>query len=320
MTDTHLSDAILALRAAASDSTAPISVFIDPTLRDDVCEQPDIAQALESGVMLKQKLPPIHRDVDKQKTPYILHAPSEQAAERAIQATFELALQEAMVKPSPLSASRHICGWLIGESDEWALARRMRDLALVVHPTGHKYPFRFWDPRVVWHLPRILPSMAWARLRAMLGTWYALDMQHTLYLLPQLSSTVAQPKPITQADPLRFDAAQWNQLLRLAPTNQILSQAHSDLDMQPTQALAQRIDGLLQTCSSYGFTDFGDQATFAVCGLTTHPQFFRHPRIDARLRKTASDGGTVIMALSAFDDAFWSTLDAQALDFGATAL
>ncbi|MEY4763921.1 MAG: hypothetical protein RI907_594 [Pseudomonadota bacterium] len=311
MMDDLLPRAVQALRAQIpAGEDVPVSVFIDPTLGDSVCEDPVIAAAVHDGRLLKGRVHIAHDDIVPDAQPYLLHAPSEGKAEQAIQRTLELALSEATSATSPAAATRVFCAWIVGEQDPALHAKRLAQAALVRKPDGRLRPLRYWDPRVMWHLPRAMGRDRWAEFCPALGHWLSLDMSHQL-------ASLAPCELAGMASRLRADKcagvttetslAQWDGLSRIGAINMALAQSPT-WGLAPTPGLALTIDALLQACHQLGFSTSRDEQVFVACGMTSHLQFFEHPAVRQALQRAAATDQGVMGALGQFDDHFWQQL------------
>lgn len=314
--DALLANSVQVLRACQPCDDVPVSVFVDPTLANTLCEAEPVSVALAQGTLMRIAVPIVHEDIAPDARPYLLHAPSEQTAERAIEHTMRVALSEALAEPSPLAASRQVCAWIVGEVDPRILADRLAIAAVTRKPDGVPRPLRYWDPRVMWHLPRALELSRWDVLRAALGSWLTLDMQHRLGPVPTLKTNDTLRSPPSPSDvPVRCSPSQWAALARIGPTNMALAQAQA-WGMPPTPDTALQIDSLLQTCDALRFESQRDAQAFVACGLTSHARFFENAEVRAALELAQAAGQSVMSALEQFDDSFWDELKQQDSAFG----
>lgn len=294
--------AVLSIRTALADQKArSVSVFIDPTLGDPLGDEAVVQEAMKAGVLMRYPLPRIHDDIDPGASPYLLHAPSEESAERAISTTVRLAVTSALEGDSPLSRPRAVCAWIVGDSDPRARATALARVARVRRPDGEPWPLRFWDPRVLWHLPRVLRSEQWQSIESALGHWFALDMGSSVKSFASYEGARGEPSS------LHFDTAQWQRLQRIGAINVALAGAW-EWDLLPTQRNAERIEHLLTTCEALGFPSQRDGQVFVACGLTSHDRFYEHPLVASALQHAASKGEGAATALTKFDETFWGDL------------
>ncbi len=309
--DELLAQSVQILRSCLTSDDVPVSVFVDPTLANTLCEAEPVKMALTQGALVRIVLPIAHEDFAPDARPYLLHAPSEQKAERAIEHTLRTALSEAMGAPSPFAASRQVCAWIVGEADPKMLADRLAKAAITRKPDGEPRPFRYWDPRVMWHLPRVLEPSRWGALIAALGAWLSLDMQHRLGPVAASKLGDASPAPKGHQEvPVRCSPEQWAALARIGPTNMALAQAQ-DWGVLPTLDAARQVDSLLRACEALGFESQRDAQVFVACGLTSHAKFFELDEVRLALVRAQAAGQSVMSALGQFDDSFWDDLRQQ---------
>jgi hypothetical protein len=298
--DQITNDALKALRQATAENS--VTIFIDPTLADPLNASEDLAAAYSSGAASKVRLPIIHNDIDPDHSPYLIFVANEPAAERLVNATVSLAVREALGEVKDNYLGRSVCGWIIGEKTPRDLAKNIARIASVRRPGGEFWPLRFWDPRVMWHLPRVLDPEKLDRIHNTAGPWWTLDpmMQFTQMVTVQRDELTEPPR-------LRFEAPEWVRLERIGNTNIVLKMAF-EWGVLPTTANAERIDGLLQKCQTLGFETDQDALIFAACGLTSHARFYDHPSVQEAIQKAAKKSASLQSAIKEFDDDFWADI------------
>ncbi|MBS1159018.1 MAG: hypothetical protein H6R15_1437 [Proteobacteria bacterium] len=91
--------------------------------------------------------------------PYLLPVSCDFAGEFLLQESIELAVQEVRYASKNLPASRSVAAWLFVKPDRvgrlMSCITRRSVLQTTVRSTDEKL-FRYWDPRVFGHLPRIM--------------------------------------------------------------------------------------------------------------------------------------------------------------------
>lgn len=299
--------ALAALREAVGAAAhASIALLVDPTLSDPLSEDPEVLSALDRHMLHRVSIPAIHPDIDPDRSPYLLYAPAEPTAERAINRSIRLAIEQSTYAASPLAASRSVAAWFVGHEDAHLLATSIRLAARVRRPDGRVWPLRFWDPRVIWQLPFTLDSERWAQLRRALPGWLALDMAHRLHALaPAIALHAGEPPT-----PEPFRLAEWELLELVGPINMVLAMA-ADWGIAPVAANALRVRHLIQQCRQLGFATERDAQVFAACGLTSADDFFQHPPIAQALQLASGKGHSVSAALAHFDESVWQALRAR---------
>ena len=298
---------ISVLRTAAHERS--ISILIDPVLADPLSEEAFYQDALQSQLACKIRLPVIHEDIDPASSPYLLHIHKEEAAERLIAAAVGIAAREALDDMGEHYKGRSVCAWVCGAADPWTLAARVATAARVIRPDGASWPLRLWDPRVMWHLPRVLSPDHWSVISSSLGNWWFIS---PIGGMQSLMATVGdqdmnQPNRTHQAQTLRFTSQQWQGLERIGPINKLFAMSR-DWGVPETEEQAIRIDSMLTRCAAAGFHAEQDGLIFAACGLTSHERFDEHPAVKQTIEKARQNGTSLESALSQFDESFWLDL------------
>lgn len=296
--DEFLPQAVLTLRKALDGG--PLAIFVDPLLADPFSETEVYQAAIASGRVSLVKLPKIHPDIDPARTPYLMYIPDEVVDERLVNESLEMALLEALGGFGPERRGRSICGWVCGTPNPQVLAFRLASIAKVIRPSGQPWPLRYWDPRVIWHLPRALGISKWNNLQNGLGAWWTFGPTRVL----QKFGTDVPHASRAVGDNLRFDPREWCRLERIETINKIFALS-SEWDGVVDEQCAAQIDGLLARCETWGYPTEQDKMIFAVCGLTCRPDFDLHPEINEALREGSQKALSLQASLAKFDDTDW---------------
>lgn len=302
--DSVVDRGVQSLRAAAANR--PVTIFVDPTLADPLTESLICQEACDRRIARKVRLPFIHADIDPEKAPYLLHLEDDVAGERLLSLSVRTAVREATDDFGDGYRGRSVCGWICGERDPHSLAERLAHAARVLKPDGQTWPLRYWDPRVIWQLPRAIPRQHWSLLTVNLGAWWAIGLTHQLE--PMTSPSLAQQQRADGKTPiLKFDVESWLRLERIGPINKVLGMA-PEWGNLPGAALAQRVESLLVRCAAAGFDSEQDGLVYCACALTSHERFDEHPDVKGSMKAALEEGNSLVAALSAFDAAFWMEL------------
>lgn len=302
MTDLALAAdrACIRLRDALGDG--PIGIFIDPTLSDPLAEGSSLhtcfVRSQRKGVARASKLNRIHDNFDPQRQPCVVFLDSEAAAEHLFLESVHLSCQEALGQGMPAQA-RTVCGWFNVRGTPAHVVAALAAHARIIKPDGQPWYLRYWDPRVIWHLPRVLDHYQLQRLRHGLGNWQFLDSQLNVQGWPDAPE---QPGSFV-ANPHRVSPSAWIGLQRIEAINRVMG-ALADWGLRADEATARQIEAHFETCASLGFAASDDAVTFACAAMVSHPQMHQHPAVAAALARAP----TVSSALSHFDDDFWNQL------------
>jgi hypothetical protein len=313
-TDALANRMLIALRSALmATGSDKVSILVDPTLSDPLMAETCVRDALTSGHAERIRLRHIHDDIDPDAAPYLLHIPNEPSAERVVNASIARAAIEAKQGASGEPRGRTACAWIVGEANPQALAVRLSNAAKILRPDGNLWYLRYWDPRVMWHLPRVLPQGQWSALQGDLGEWWALD---------QLNQFVSRASPATanasiaaerndhltsRTHRVKFETPVWERLSLIGATNTVLGMAW-EWGVIPTTANAQRIESLLLRCRALGFESSQDALVFCSCALTSRDDFDSHPAVSEALTAAAKRRTSVALALESFDEPFWAAM------------
>jgi Domain of unknown function (DUF4123) len=311
---------LTALRAAlTTQGTDTVSILIDPTLSDPLLVEACVQDALTRGEAARIQLPHIHDDVDPDAAPYLLHIEHEASAERVVNASIALAAFEASQSRAEGMLGRSVCAWIVGEANPQALAVRLANAAKILRPDGNLWYLRYWDPRVMWHLPRVLTQGQWSALQGDLGEWWALD---------QLNQFVSRASPATanasiaaerndhltpRTHRVKLETPVWERLSLIGATNTVLGMAW-EWGVIPTAANAQRIESMLRRCRAFGFESSQDELVFCSCALTSRDDFDSHPAVSEALTAAAKSRTSVAQALEPFDELFWAGISQNRLE------
>jgi Domain of unknown function (DUF4123) len=296
---------VISLRGAITD--ARVSLFLDPTLFDPIREHEDFATEFEDAARLGAAqvvpLPHIHDNFAKSRHPYLIYISNEEKAERLLNASARLAAAETLGQLGSQHHARSVCGWITGYRQPQETARALSKAARVIKPNGQRWYLRYWDPRVLWHLPRVLPQAARARLAGQLGNWYFVSPETNQFCSAPSASPYSSDSDAAAPESLQFDDKTWNCLCRVGPVNAVIALAQS-WGHTVSGALANDIDQSMLRCAQLGFPSDDDMITFAACALTSHARFDEHPEVRHRLDSSPS----VAQAIGDFDEPFWQNL------------
>ncbi len=289
--------ALRVLRAASAQSESPaVSIFIDPTLIDplgDALRADDSATCCPLAA-LDRRFPP-------DKRPYIAHLPDAERARRILERSIEQAVREANEIADDTLRPRSVCGWIVGAGEPYKQAHALGLAALVIRPEKQRWPLRYWDPRVIGHLPRVLTAEQYAAMRPCLGNWWSLNGGGRL-----APAAPSQPDAAGKL-PLRFDVPLWRALERIGPVNEFMRAPPGDY--APGPELAKRVDEAMRRAEDRGLQGEEDLRLFAVCALMGHARFDEHPRVAANIERARSAGQTFAAAIDEFEDEFWAGLN-----------
>lgn len=205
-------------------------------------------------------------------------------------------------------ANQAVRGWIYiaDHEDLAAIAGRLGAWLSVRAPDGGEALLRWYDPRVLEHLPSILTPAQWRRLRSGIRAWATLDRHGELSWAPE-----ATDDPATVAGASRLGAAQMQRLQRLKAVNTALG-IHVAAGGRADAVSRERADALVARFDEEYGTGFPqDRVVFALHGLQIHPAFDRHPTIASLLSRPGQANAGLAQALGAVDAQTWRRVVAE---------
>jgi hypothetical protein len=215
------------------------------------------------------------------ETPLLLRVP--ESEHDLIEAYLEHAIAEAR---HPAGQTRAVCAFLFSNVPLATLAGRLtRHLDLRIK-TGQHIFFRYFDPRVTHHLPRLLQAHQMAHLLRGIDHWcYAHWRGH----LVTLDGDHYRPLPETPAYVrLSIDSTQWSALQGIDVFNLALRTLREDSRPPAADGEALLLNAL-ETARRYRLPTLDDEATLACYLLRDGEDIVRQPAWQEALRLTHSD-------------------------------
>lgn len=312
-------DAAVALFASSFGATKPLFALIDPALVDPLTQETDdpFSCAVACADLPRHSLS-IH-PIPKIKQPYLLELGCVERNERALSALLRRSMEEACGLHDVEDGKRplSVTAWLIASDSSLAsLANALAHRARMLHPSLGLVLFRYWDPRTVIHLPRILGEPLFSDLLAAfrIDTWFCLRPDQTgVPALTTLQAKDVQGARRVQANrlarPWSLDVGKWRALECLHWANTLkpfsgtwtlgASPEHLELERVAERALA------------LGLGTKHDLVAFAHCALTVHPFFDAHPVVREALRGLGRTGApTFANEVEQWDEDFLTVLRA----------
>ncbi|TSJ88115.1 DUF4123 domain-containing protein [Chitinimonas sp. BJB300] len=277
-------------------------LLVDPALHDP------IATMAEAAALPKQSIP--IQAIPPNRRPYLLALDSAARHEKVLNASLRLGLEEGLgAYDLPDGSPRSLCAWLVATPGQTlanlasALARR----AVLSVPDVQTVSFRYWDPRVTAHLPRVLGEGEMSALLTEIGAtaWWAYTPQANGAL--QLTSLGKNgPDRTGEQDAARrwvLDGPQWRALTALGWANRLVQLVPDwGLEAQPDHGTLER---LANQALVWGLASESDVLRFAYFALTTHPHFDTHPRVRTALEAAKASEDTTFTEISqTWDESF----------------
>lgn len=300
--DRLVNDAIDCLRTTlAGADRQGLRVLVDPALHDPV------RPLLEKHDLPVTRLTLPYGDVSADLQPYLVSVDDEQTRERFVNATIDIAVQESQAARDAWPAARAVCAWLVVDDAEIdALVQGFKANAVVAVPgnASQRRLLRFWDPRVLPQLARILDKDAWRHWLPVNATWLSIDGWG------QMTRTEFARPPATPRDGPRLDGEPWRALERIADVNH--SMVMGSLWHRPPDArVYAHLDRLLAHAAELGCTQALDRVTYAVLADAMRLPLEQHPDIAAMLARTRRENVSFSDLLSLLDPSDWERIGAD---------
>lgn len=191
---------------------------------------------------------------------------------RLIEKYLEYALREAA---DPHIQTRSVCAFLFSPLQQTELGKRLtKRLDVSVQTVGRIY-FRYFDPRVTHHLPRVLNTSQLVALLDGVQSWLYVNWQS------QLSTVTSSPWIKDRDYRLTFTSDQWRQLQDIESFNlavRMLQSASLLADKPRTETETQLVLAV-QSARATGLSTAEDRAFYAVNAFKFGTRFTRHPAI-----------------------------------------
>ncbi|KFF47618.1 hypothetical protein GY26_19355 [Gammaproteobacteria bacterium MFB021] len=222
--------------------------------------------------------------------PEIQHLYLERITPGDIEAFHDEIQRERQGLPVSLLEPVAFCGWLISKQALFTIAGYLRRQLDQKTPEGKSALLRFYDPRVMGRLTRILDRSQLSALLGPIDQWIHFDNGRTLQWLDPHQGTrrVARLKP---------NADQWQSIRRIGQVNRCLELYRTLPDEDRNRAVdPDDVDRLIVEAQGYGLRERQEISAFVLHCLVLHDRFHRHPRMQALLQECA--GGMSYIGLT----------------------
>lgn len=239
------------------------------------------------------------------RNPFLAQKPSERIYfQRVSGQTLDFPSQlaeERSGNKGPLLEPVPFCGWIISSHPLRTLAGYLSRQLSQKSPEGKKALFRFYDPRVLRHLPRILWPWQLSALLGPVDRWIYLDNFGKL-------REIAPHQEKRHYGAPRLTLEQWRAVRRIGLFNQCLERYLSLPEEGRHETMPfDVIDSLIVSAAQHRVTDSANTVAFVLHGLATNPQFYRHP-IMQKLLARLDDRVSYISLTNQLADEEWDAI------------
>ena len=209
----------------------------------------------------------------------------------------EEALDPAMPSPS-------VCAWMCaGVSTERLAGQLRRQLDIRLEGRKKSVFFRYFDPGVMSHLPRVFTPAQLARLLGHMSLWVAPGRDGALLELTKPEDEMAPAG-------LRLSAEQAQALERIDPINGLLKML-GGLGHTIAPSHDHELDALVLLAQQKGHATEADILSYGLHALLISRNFDRLPEVKQAIQSAQAQGLGLGEALDGFDDAFWAANAAE---------
>lgn len=271
-----------------------IYLLIDPMRHDPTDQAGD-----RDGILAlsKERPPKLHLI----NNPFIDRPPEKRLRLYRVEPGDEL-WQQSLAWAESDEESVGIGGWLYSDASMLMLGRHLERLMCQPYPGGKKALLRYFDPRVLSHLIKILDSQQLDALLGPITHWEYLDWN-------QQRQTVSKGE--SRQLHLKLENWQWQSIERISAINLCLSAWKDNIGGEnlPDNASV-RVQAFLEIADEYQIEDETDLIAFVLQGLGTSPEFYRHPMIAAILDRFQRGEASYIALTDKVTEEDWAAISA----------
>jgi Domain of unknown function (DUF4123) len=225
-----------------------------------------------------------------------------------LERSMEISLEQNVQVDQPV---RSIGGWVFSrQADAQKIAEHIEKIQIVRVQNAPRAVLRFWDPRVIGHLPAILKPAQLSTLMGPIERWVWVNRSGQLQVLekPAITKSI-----FDRQDELFLSAEQDAAIERIAHINRLLS-ALAQLGHHPEPALDPELQKLLQCGQSKGHVTEADLLAYGLHAVHVSPNFDALLEVQQAIHQAHAQDLGLCDALEPFDDEFWATHAAQLIE------
>lgn len=193
---------------------------------------------------------------------------------------------------------RGVCAWIFSQQPISKLAVHLKHWLDVAIPAQKRIFFRYYDPRVTTHLPRILSAIQISEWLKGIEEWSWVDRDGQWQTVKPVEPIENKALYLPQLDEL-----QWAALKRVETINLCLRTLQSIEAASPPPAQDYRVDDWVSTAQTKGYTAQEDAIAYALHAWLVHPRFMEHSAVQHALIESSKNNGGLCQALAQFEQA-----------------
>lgn len=193
---------------------------------------------------------------------------------------------------------RGICAWIFSQQPISRLAKHLKHWFDVAIPAQKRIFFRYYDPRVTTHLPRILSATQISEWLTGIEEWAWVDRDGEWQTIKPVEPIENKALHLPQ-----LHALQWAALQRVETINLCLRTLQSIEVASPPPAQDYRLDEWVSAAAAKGFSSQEDAIAYALHAWLVHPQFMEHSAVQHAVIEAGKNNGGLCQALAQFEQA-----------------
>lgn len=193
---------------------------------------------------------------------------------------------------------RGVCAWIFSPQPISKLAVHLKHWLNVAIPAQKRIFFRYYDPRVATHLPRILSATQISEWLKGIEEWSWVDRDGQWQTIKPVEPIENKALYLPQLDEL-----QWAALQRVETINLCLRTLQSIEAVSPPPTQDYRVDDWVSAAQTKGYTAQEDAIAYALHAWLVHPQFMEHSAVQHALIESSKNNGGLCQALAQFEQA-----------------
>ncbi|WP_280541347.1 DUF4123 domain-containing protein [Chromohalobacter sp. 11-W] len=203
---------------------------------------------------------------------------------------------ESLLEPAPF------CGWIFTQQARSTVATYISRQLAQTTAENRRALLRFYDPRVMSQLPRILQPSQLSALLGPIDRWVYLDRHGRLRCIEPHDDR-------RHLGSLKLTTDQWQAIQRIGQINRCLELCRSLPEPdRPAGVNAMRIDALIVAAQVHGLHERTAVTAFVLHGLTIHETFYQHPIMQRLLRSRGEDRPGYIELTNRLSERDWETI------------
>lgn len=191
---------------------------------------------------------------------------------------------------------RGVCAWIFSKQPIAKLAVHLKHWLDVAIPAKKRIFFRYYDPRVTTHLPRILSATQISEWLKEIEEWAWVDRDGQWQTIKPVEPIENKALHLPQ-----LHAPQWAALQRVETINLCLRTLQSIEEKSPPATQDDLLENWVSSAQAKGFPTQEDAIAYALHAWLVHPQFMEHSAVQHAVIEAGKNNGGLCHALAQFE-------------------